>query len=182
MPRNDDLDHANDDTLTADLEAIDADTADDGAGGIEVPWNPTAAEAEEVELPTLWLSIRAVTAGDGDAPALVNVAAVPKPSGPVKLAVEPMDGAGREVQTLTMPRETYLALCAALVSCRDADRVMGEERLVAPQQPDHRGRDPHPTSTRGDRLPPDIQHHLDGLLAAFDRQYEERLGEQAATE
>ncbi len=56
-------------------------------------------------------------AGDGDAPALANVAAFPNPTGPVKLAVVPRDGAGVEVQTLTMPRETYLALAAALMSC-----------------------------------------------------------------
>ena len=43
--------------------------------------------------------------------------AIPNPTGPVKLAVVPMDAAGVEVQTLTMPRETYLALAAALMSC-----------------------------------------------------------------
>lgn len=66
------------------------DSTKPAAKGIEVPWNPSAAEAEEVKLPSLWLSIRAVIDGDGTAPALVNVAAVPKPTGPVKLA-EPMD-------------------------------------------------------------------------------------------
>jgi len=84
---------------------------------IEVPWDPSAAEAAEVALPMLWLDIRAVVDGDGDAPALVNIAAIPNPTGPVKLAVVPMDGAGVEVQTLTMARETYLALAAALMSC-----------------------------------------------------------------
>ncbi len=64
-------------------------------------------------------------AGDGDAPALVNVAAIPNPTGPVKLAVVPMDGAGTEVQTLTMPRETYLALAAALVSCSTTSSEAG---------------------------------------------------------
>lgn len=91
----------------------------------EVPWNFSAAETEEVKLPSLWLSIRAVIDGDGDAPALVNVAAIPKPSGPVKLAVVPMDGGGVEVQTFTMARETYLALAAALssalASCQEVE-------------------------------------------------------------
>ena len=99
--------------MLRDLQPDEARTGD----GIEIPWDPSAAEAEEVELPPLWLSIRAVIDGDGDAPALVNVAAIPKPSGPVKLAVVPMDGDSPEVQTLTMARETYLALSAALVSC-----------------------------------------------------------------
>ena len=84
---------------------------------IEVPWDPSAAEADEVELPSLWLDIRAVIDGDGDAPALANLVGIPDQAGPVKLAVVPMDGAGVEVQTLTMPRETYLALAAALMSC-----------------------------------------------------------------
>ena len=83
--------------IAADLEAIDADTATPAARAVEVPWDPSAAEAEEVELPTLWLTIHAVIDGDGDAPALVNVAAIPNPTGPVKLAVVPMDGAGVEV-------------------------------------------------------------------------------------
>jgi len=85
--------------------------------GVEIPWDPSAAEAEEVALPTLWLSIRAVIDGDGDAPALVNVAAIPNPTGPVKLAVVPMDGECAAVNTLTMPRETYLAFAAALMMC-----------------------------------------------------------------
>jgi len=84
---------------------------------IEIPWDPSAAEAEEVELPTLWLSIRAVIDRDGDAPALVNVAAIPKPSGPVKLAVVPMADGATLVNTFTMPRETYLAFAAALMMC-----------------------------------------------------------------
>jgi len=90
-----------------------------------------------------------------------------------------MDGAGAEVQTLTMPRVTYLALAAALMSCRDAGRATGEEGLVMPQQPDHRGRVAHPPPAGGDRLTPDVQYHLDGLIAAFDRQYEDRLGAEA---
>ena len=101
---------ANDDTITDDPEAL-------ASGTIEIPWDPSAAEAEEVELPTLWLDVRAVIAGDGDALALVNVAAIPKPTGPVKLAVVPMADGATLVNTFTMPRETYLALAAALMMC-----------------------------------------------------------------
>ena len=103
------------------IAAWERDSAAPAARAIEVPWNPSAAEGDEVELPSLWLDIRAVIDGDGDAPALVNIAAIPTATGPVKLAVVPMDGGGPEVQTLTMPRETYLALSAALVSCVGAD-------------------------------------------------------------
>ena len=99
------------------IAAWERDEVVPAARAIEIPWNPSAAESEEVELPTLWLNVRAVIARDGDAPALANLAAILTPTGPVKLAVVPMDGAGVDVQTLTMPRETYLALAAALVSC-----------------------------------------------------------------
>jgi len=99
------------------IAAWERDEAAPAARGIEVPWNPSVGEADEVELPTLWLDICAVIDGDGDAPALVNLVGIPDQAGPVKLAVVPMDGGGSEVQTLTMPRETYLALSAALVSC-----------------------------------------------------------------
>lgn len=98
----------------ADHERNDARPA---ARAVEVPWEPSAAEAEAVELPTLWLDIRAVIAGDGDAPALVNVAAIPTPTGPVKLAVVPMADGATLVNTFTMARETYLALAAALMMC-----------------------------------------------------------------
>ena len=102
------------------VAAWEHDEAAPAARAIEVPWDPSAAEADEVELPSLWLDIRAVIDGDGDAPALANLVGIPDQAGPVKLAVVPMDGAGVEVQTLTMPRETYLALSAALVSCASA--------------------------------------------------------------
>jgi len=82
--------------------------------GIEIPWNPSAAE---VELPPLWLSVRAVIDGAGDAPALANVAAIPEPSGPVKLAIVPMADGATVVNTFTMPWETYLAFTAALMMC-----------------------------------------------------------------
>jgi len=99
--------------MLRDLQPDEAQTCD----GIEIPWNPSAAEADEVELPTLWLSMRAVLDGDGDAPALVNVAAIPNPTGPVKLAVVPMADGATLVNTFTMPRETYLAFTAALMMC-----------------------------------------------------------------
>ena len=101
----------------ADHEAGRAVESAESARAVEVPWEPSAAETREVALPTLWLDVRAVIDGDGDAPALVNLVGIPDQAGPVKLAVVPMDGGGSEVQTLTMPRETYLALSAALVSC-----------------------------------------------------------------
>jgi len=96
------------------------DSAASARKAVEVPWDQVAAESvasDDVTLPSLWLDVRAVIDGDGDAPALANVAAIPKPSGPVKLAVVPMEGGGPEVQTLTMPRETYLAFAAALMMC-----------------------------------------------------------------
>lgn len=87
------------------------------AKGIEIPSDPSAAEAEEVDVPTLWLDLLAVIDGDGDAPALANLVAIPKSTGPVKLAVVAMDGGDSAVDTLTMPRGTYLALAAALMMC-----------------------------------------------------------------
>jgi len=121
---------ANDDTIADDPEAL-------ASGTIEVPWDPSAAEAEAVELPTLWLDVRAVIAGDGDAPALVNVVAVPKPSGPVKLGVVPMYDAGVEVQTFTMAREAYLSFAAAIASAmasrHEVEATMTGDWITTPQ-------------------------------------------------
>jgi len=102
------------------IAAYERNVAVPAARAVEVPWEPSTAEAAEVELPTLWLDIRAVIAGDGDAPALVNVAAIPNPTGSVKLAVVPMADGATLVNTFTMPRETYLALAAALMMCVSA--------------------------------------------------------------
>jgi len=46
MPRKVTIAPANDDTITDDPEAL-------ASGTIEVPWNPSAAEAKEVELVVL---------------------------------------------------------------------------------------------------------------------------------
>jgi len=119
------------------IAAWERDEVASRAGGIAVPWDLSAAEAEEVTLPTLWLGIRAIIDGDGDAPALVNVVAVPKPSGPVKLGVVPMYDAGVEVQTFTMAREAYLSFAAAIASAmasrHEIEATTTGDWITAPQ-------------------------------------------------